>query len=57
MVKFIQESYSELSKVKWPTRAQIIRLTQYVIGVSLIVGVYVAVLDYIFKAGLEFIIK
>ena len=53
MANFFKEAYIELQKVNWPTRKQTIRLTQYVIGVSFIVGVYVAVLDAIFKAGLE----
>ncbi len=53
MVGFIKESYNELKKVNFPTRAQTIRLTEYVIGVSLVVGIYVGILDYIFKIGLE----
>ena len=56
MIGFLKESRAELEKVNWPTKAQTIRLTQYVIGVSLVVGVYVAILDAIFKYGLEWLI-
>ncbi len=53
MTGFFKEAYSELVKVSWPTKQQTARLTQYVIGVSLVVGLYVALLDFIFKLGVE----
>ncbi|MEK7595692.1 MAG: preprotein translocase subunit SecE [Patescibacteria group bacterium] len=53
MLSFIRESKEELAKVTWPTKAETIRLTRYVIGVSLIVGVLVTLLDALFNYGLE----
>ncbi len=47
----------ELKKVSWPTRKQTIRLTMVVLGVSLIIGLYVGIIDILLAKGLEFITK
>ena len=47
-VTFLQETYEELKKVTWPTRPEVIRLTFIVITISVIVGLYIGALDYIF---------
>ncbi len=47
VVKFLKEVQTELKKVVWPTREQTIRLTAIVVGVSLVVGLYIGVLDYV----------
>ncbi len=57
IANFLKESYAELKKVRWPTRGEAIRLTGYVIGVSLVVGVYVAALDYGFQELLALLIN
>ena len=44
--KFLKEVQAELKKVTWPTREQALRLTGIVVGVSLVVGLYIGVLDY-----------
>jgi len=46
-IKFLKEVQAELKKVVWPTREQTLRLTALVIGVSLAVGLYVGILDYV----------
>ena len=46
VVKFLKEVQVELKKVVWPTREQALRLTGIVVGVSLVVGLYIGVLDY-----------
>ncbi len=43
---FLKEVQVELKKVTWPTRRQAVRLTTLVVGVSLMVGLYIGVLDY-----------
>jgi len=55
-VTYLQESYDEFKKVQWPTRRQTIRLTGYVAGVSLVVGLYVAGLDFVFTRLLALVI-
>jgi preprotein translocase subunit SecE len=47
--RFIDEAWSELKKVSWPTREQTRNLTVLVFAVSLAVGIYITVLDGIFQ--------
>ncbi|MEN9407449.1 MAG: hypothetical protein RLZZ455_665 [Candidatus Parcubacteria bacterium] len=56
-ITFIQQTREELRQVKWPTRDEVIRLTSIVIIVSVIVGVYVGGLDFLFTKTMEFILK
>lgn len=52
-VTFIREVRDELSKVKWPTRSEIIRLTTVVLIVSAIVGLFLGALDIFFTAIIQ----
>jgi len=47
----------ELKKVSWPSRGETIRLTLIVIGVSLIIGFYIGIIDILLAKGLEFVTK
>lgn len=47
-VQFVREVISELKKVTWPTRAEVIKLTVVVIVLSVIVGAFIGVLDVSF---------
>ena len=53
MRRYLNESWSELRKVTWPTRETVIRLTLLVIAVSVAVGLYIAVLDRLFNSLLD----
>ena len=46
--RFIDEAWSELNKVNWPTREQTRNLTVLVFVISAIVGAYIAVFDLLF---------
>ncbi len=46
--RFIDEAWSELKKVTWPTREQTRNLTVLVFVISAIVGVYITVFDLAF---------
>ena len=46
--RFIDEAWSELKKVSWPTREQVRNLTVLVFVVSFVVGAYITVLDTVF---------
>ena len=48
VVNFINQSIEELKKIRFPDRKETIRLTGYVIGVSLGVGLFVMFFDYLF---------
>jgi preprotein translocase subunit SecE len=57
MRRYLNESWSELKKVTWPTRETVIRLTLLVIGVSVLVGLYIAVLDRFFNSLLDLVLQ
>lgn len=56
-VTFLKETRDELKKVVWPTRQEVIRLTGVVILVSLIVGMFLGGLDFVFTKVMEMIVK
>jgi preprotein translocase subunit SecE len=56
MIKFIKEVRTELLKVTWPTRAETIKLTLIVVGISLLVGIYLGGLDFLFTEMLKFLV-
>jgi preprotein translocase subunit SecE len=56
-IAFLRETRDELKKVVWPTRQEIIRLTAVVIAVSLLVGVFLGGLDFIFTKSIQTIVK
>jgi preprotein translocase subunit SecE len=54
---FLQETKDELTKVVWPSRNETIRLTFIVIFISLVVGLYIGGLDFLFTKITEAILK
>jgi preprotein translocase subunit SecE len=48
--RFIDEAWSELKKVTWPTREQTRNLTVLVFIVSAIMGLYIFAFDSLFTA-------
>jgi len=51
--RFLDEAWSELKKVSWPTRDQVRNLTILVFGVSLGVGLYITFFDFIFSQAVK----
>ena len=47
--RYLDEVWSELKKVSWPTRDQVRNLTVLVFAISFVVGLYITVLDQIFR--------
>ncbi|MEA2612296.1 MAG: SecE/Sec61-gamma subunit of protein translocation complex [Chloroflexota bacterium] len=47
--RYFDEVWSELRKVSWPTREQVRNLTVLVFAISFVIGLYITVLDQIFK--------
>ena len=47
--RYLDEVWSELKKVSWPTREHVRNLTVLVFAISFVVGVYITVLDQIFR--------
>jgi len=51
--RFLDEAWSELKKVSWPTRQQVRNLTILVMAVSLAVGLYITVFDFVFSEAVR----
>jgi preprotein translocase SecE subunit len=53
--QFINESWSELKKVSWPTRIQVRNLTVLVFLISFVVGLYITVADTAYDQIVRFL--
>ena len=53
---FLQESRQEVKKVNWPTRAETLRYTIFVVVLSIVLALFLGALDFGFLQGLERII-
>ena len=57
IVTYLKEVRLELDKVIWPKRKEVAKLTLTVVVISLIMAIYLGVLDYSFTKMMEFIIS
>jgi preprotein translocase subunit SecE len=55
--RFIEESYSELKKVVWPTREQVRNLTVLVFVISAAVGTFIGVVDILWTEVVRFAVN
>jgi preprotein translocase subunit SecE len=53
--RFIDEAWSELKKVTWPTREQTRNLTVLVLVISAAIGLYITVFDVLFTQVVQFL--
>ncbi len=53
--RFIDEAWSELKKVTWPTREQTRNLTVLVLVVSAAVGLFITAFDLLFQQVVAFL--
>ncbi len=49
LIQFIREAYIELQKVVWPTKEQTIKTTLLVIAVVVVIGLFLAFVDWVFS--------
>ncbi len=56
VVSYVGEVREELSRVVWPKRQEVIKLTSTVVIITAIVGVYVGVLDILFAQLITFLV-
>lgn len=54
--KWVRDLKSETKKIVWPTKEQVTNNTLVVIAAILIVGVFIWVLDFVFKFGVDALI-
>lgn len=57
MLDFLKESYNEFKKVEWPSKDETKKLTLYVIGISIAIGLFVGGIDFIFEKFLSIYIS
>lgn len=55
-ITYLKQTRDEMKLVVWPKRAEIIRLTMIVIFVSVLVGLYIGGLDFLFTKITELVI-
>ena len=48
---------TEFKKIIWPDRKSLAKQTSAVLAVSIVLGVIIAILDYVIKYGVDFLVK
>lgn len=54
---FASDIIGELKKVSWPTREETMRLTAIVVFISLIIAIYIGIIDTLLALGLDYLTK
>lgn len=57
LIEYFKQVKSELKKVEWPTKKQVIKSTSLVLTVSILVGAFLGGLDLIFTQVFGLLIK
>ena len=52
---FVKGVRAEFKKIIWPDRKATVRQSVAVVAISVVVGVIIAILDYVIKNGVNFI--
>ena len=56
-ITFLKEVRAEMNNVSWPSKQETLRLTGVVIGISLIVAIFIGILDFLFTNLMGAILK
>lgn len=57
LINYFKESFNELHKVTWPTRNQAVRITIIVLAFSLVVALFIGLLDLVFSFVFDFLVS
>lgn len=55
IVSFFKESYAELKKVVWPTRAEVLSSLKIVLISTILIALFLGLLDALFVAGIDWL--
>lgn len=55
LIKYFKESYQELKKVVWPSREAVVSSTKVVLASTVVVAVFLGLVDFILLKGILFI--
>ncbi|HAE21817.1 MAG TPA: preprotein translocase subunit SecE [Spirochaetaceae bacterium] len=53
VIQFFKDSYGELKKVVWPSRENVLASTKVVIVSTLIVAVFLGLVDFLLVRGID----
>lgn len=56
LVTYLKNARAEFKKVTWPTRQEAIQSTIIVVIFSIIIAVFLGVIDYVLNLGLTYLI-
>lgn len=48
---------SEFKKIAWPDRQETLKQSVAVVAISVVVGIVIAIIDYVVKNGVDFLIS
>ena len=57
IVRFFKEFKSDVKKISWPSRKQVINNSVVVIVMVLLLGAVIWILDFVFASGLRLIVN
>jgi|YelNatPaOPRAMG01_1025707.scaffolds.fasta_scaffold55436_2 preprotein translocase subunit SecE len=57
IITYLKESYSELKKVNWPTKKEVVNLVLIILASVVIAGIVIGVLDFLLTKIVEFITR
>lgn len=55
-LQFIQQTRSEVAKIVWPTRREVLLTTGMVFVMASIAGLFFSLVDWAIRAGLQFVL-
>jgi preprotein translocase subunit SecE len=53
VIKFLKETKTEMTKVTWPTKNEIIGSTIVTVVVSVVVSIFIGIVDFILDQGVR----
>jgi len=56
-LRFIQQVRSEVSKITWPTRREVLLTTVMVFALSALAAIFFAIVDWLIRFGLQNILS
>jgi len=56
-INFLKEVRAEMNNVSWPSKQDTTRLTSVVVSVSLIVAIFIGILDFLFTNLMTLVLK
>jgi preprotein translocase subunit SecE len=56
IIRYFQDTSTELQKVSWPTREETIRLSSIVLGALVVFTIFLGLLDFLFQQAIALLL-